>query len=58
MKLFIYSGITIGGILGGFIGLKLDGGNGLGGWSLLLGGLIGPLFGLWLGYRLGKSFSE
>jgi len=58
MKTFIYIGIFVGGLVGGLIGMKLDHGNGLGGWSLLLGGLIGPLVGLWVVFKLGKSFSE
>jgi hypothetical protein len=56
MKGIIFLGITIGGIIGGLIGAKLDGGLGV--WSLLLGGLIGPFMGLWAGYKLGKYISE
>lgn len=54
MKSLIYIGITIGGILGGLIGAKLDGGLGV--WSLLLGGLVGPIIGLWAGYKIGKNY--
>jgi predicted MFS family arabinose efflux permease len=50
MKAFIYIGITVGGVVGGLIGAKIDGGLGL--WSILLGGLIGPFIGLWAGYKL------
>jgi len=53
MKALIYIGITVGGVTGGLIGAKFDGG--LGGWSLLLGGLFGPLIGLFAGYKIGKN---
>ncbi len=56
MKLLIYGGITVGGIIGGLIGAKFDGG--LGGWSILLGGLIGPALGLWAGFKLGQYIGE
>ena len=56
MKALIYIGITIGGIIGGLIGAKFDGGLGV--WSILLGGLIGPFIGLWAGYKLGKAMSN
>jgi uncharacterized membrane protein YeaQ/YmgE (transglycosylase-associated protein family) len=58
MKALIFIGITVGGVIGGLLGQKLDHGNGLGSWSLLLGGLIGPLVGLWAGYRIGKYMAE
>jgi len=56
MKTLIYIGITIGGVIGGLIGAKLDGGLGV--WSLSLGGLIGPLIGLWAAYKIGKYMNE
>lgn len=56
MKLVIFTGITLGGILGGWLGSKLDGGFGL--WSALLGFFIGPLAGLFIGYHLAKNYLE
>ncbi len=53
MKTFIYIGITVGGVIGGLIGAKMDGGLGV--WSILFGGLVGPLLGLWVAFKLGRS---
>ncbi len=58
MKALIFIGITIGGVIGGLLGQKIDKGNALGAWSLLLGGLVGPLIGLWAGYKASKFMSE
>ncbi|MDB5182732.1 MAG: hypothetical protein JWO47_516 [Candidatus Saccharibacteria bacterium] len=58
MKMLIFLGTTVGGVLGGLFGQILDKGNGLGGWSLLFGGLVGPLLGLWAGYKIGKYMAE
>jgi hypothetical protein len=46
MKAMIFLGVTVGGIIGGWIGTVLDHGNGLGGWSLMLG-TVGSLVGIW-----------
>jgi len=54
MKSLIWIGITIGGLVGGWIGTTLDHGNGLGGWSLLLG-TVGSFVGLWVGYKIADS---
>lgn len=54
--MLIYIGITVGGVVGGLIGAKIDGGLGV--WSILLGGLIGPLIGLWGGFKIGKALNE
>lgn len=51
MKLMIWIGITIGGIVGGGIGSLLDHGNMLGAWSIILGA-VGSLAGIWLGIKL------
>lgn len=56
MKALIYIGITVGGLIGGILGSKFDGGLGM--WNLLLGGLIGPFIGLWAGYKLGKAMGD
>jgi hypothetical protein len=55
MKLIIFIGITAGGLLGGWLGSMLDGGNMLGAWSILLSG-VGSLAGIWAGYKLGKVY--
>jgi uncharacterized membrane protein YeaQ/YmgE (transglycosylase-associated protein family) len=55
MKLFIFIGITVGGILGGWLGAMMDGGNSFGGWSILLG-TIGSFVGLWAGYKAGRNW--
>jgi hypothetical protein len=55
MKLFIFLGVTIGGILGGWLGSMLDHGNGLGGWSILLS-TIGSFAGIWVGYKAARNY--
>jgi hypothetical protein len=56
MKALIWIGITVGGLLGGWLGAMLDHGNSLGGWSIFLG-TVGSVVGLWAGYKLGKNVS-
>ena len=55
MKLFIFLGVTIGGLLGGWVGSLMDHGNGLGGWSILLS-TVGSLVGIWVGYKAARSY--
>jgi uncharacterized protein YcfJ len=55
MKLMIFIGITVGGVLGGWLGTVLDHGNGFGGWSILLS-TLGSVAGLWAGYKLAKNY--
>lgn len=50
-KTLIYIGITVGGLLGGWIGGMLDGGNMFGAWSIILGA-VGSLAGIWAGYKI------
>lgn len=50
MKLFIWIGATVGGILGGWLGSVLDHGSMLGPWSIVLSS-IGGVAGIWLGYK-------
>ena len=53
MKLMIWAGITVGGIVGGLIGAVFDGGLGL--WSLLFS-TIGSLVGVWFGCKIAKAY--
>jgi hypothetical protein len=56
-KLYIYGGITIGGLLGAYIPVWLFG---VDGFSLLslVGGFIGSLLGLFFGYKALQNFGE
>ena len=51
----IFIGITVGGIVGGWLGSLLDHGNGLGGWSILLS-TLGSFAGIWAGYKAAKNY--
>jgi uncharacterized membrane protein YeaQ/YmgE (transglycosylase-associated protein family) len=51
MKGLMWLNITLGGLVGGWIGSLLDHGNGLGLWSLLFG-TVGSLVAIWLTIRL------
>ena len=55
MKLMIWIGLTIGGLIGGAIGALFDHGDLLGVWSIMLSG-VGSLFGVWAGYRMGRRY--
>ncbi|MGH7241608.1 MAG: hypothetical protein ACREGB_04910 [Candidatus Saccharimonadales bacterium] len=55
MKLFIFISVTVGGVLGGWLGSLLDHGNGLGGWSILLS-TIGSFVGIWAGVKAAKNY--
>lgn len=50
MKGLIFLGITLGGIIGGWIGSILDHGNGLGPWSIGLS-TVGSLAGIWVAVK-------
>ena len=55
MKLMILIGVTIGGMIGGWLGAALfDHGNWLGGWSILLSG-AGSFVGIWAGYKAAQN---
>lgn len=56
MKVLIFTCLTIGGLLGAWIGGKIDGGFGM--WSILLGGLIGPGLGIYVGYKAGQAWDD
>ena len=53
MKLVIYVFLTLGSILGGWLGSLLDKGALLGPWSILFG-LIGGLAGVYVGYKINQ----
>ncbi|HVC36581.1 MAG TPA: hypothetical protein VNE40_04055 [Candidatus Dormibacteraeota bacterium] len=55
MKLMIWIGITVGGIIGGWVGALFSHGNWFGVWSILLSG-VGSVAGIWIGYKLGQYF--
>jgi hypothetical protein len=54
MKLMIFLGVTIFGIIGGWIGAAIDHGNWFGTASILIG-TVGSLFGVWAGYKAGQN---
>lgn len=54
MKLMIWIGITLGGLIGGWLGTMLDHGNGLGAWTILLS-TVGGIVGIWAGYKIGQN---
>jgi hypothetical protein len=54
-KALIWIGITVGSIVGGYLGGLLDHGNILGGWSII-GGTIGSILGIWAGYKLSRMY--
>lgn len=55
MKLMIFIGVTVGGLLGGWLGGVMDHGNMLGGWSIALS-TVGSLVGIWAGYKAAQNF--
>lgn len=48
--------LTIGGLLGTWLCGMLDDGFGL--WSFLLGAIVGPILGIYVGYKAGKAWLE
>lgn len=50
----IWMGLTLGGIIGAYLGSLLDNGNYLGGFSIFFG-TLGSLAGVYLGYKAGKQ---
>ena len=55
MKLMIWIGMTVGGLLGGWLGSLLDNGNFFGAWGII-GSTIGGILGVWIGYRIGRDY--
>ena len=56
-KLYIYGGITIGGIIGAYIPVVLFKSNPLG-FVSIISGAIGSLVGLWAGYKAMQSLDD
>ena len=56
MRRLIYTiGLLAGSTLFGWIGALFNNGNWLGGWSILLG-TIGSVVGIWIAYKINRSF--
>jgi hypothetical protein len=55
MKAAIYISLTIGSIIGGWLGSLLDHGNFMGVWGII-GGLIGSVAGIWAGYKISTNY--
>ena len=55
MKTLIYISLTIGSIIGAWIGSLIDHDPLFGPWSLLIGA-IGTIVGIWAGYKIGKNY--
>jgi hypothetical protein len=53
MKLMIYVGASIGGLVGGYLPILLLHADALSGWSLL-SGFVGTMLGLWAGYKVSQ----
>jgi len=55
MKFLIYTGLTIGSIIGGWLGSLIDH-DPLFGPVSLIGGTIGSFIGIWAGYKIAKHY--
>lgn len=55
MKLSIGIGVTVGSILGGWLGSLIDGGSMFGLWGII-GSTIGGLAGIYAGYKLAQYY--
>lgn len=55
MKIIIYVFVFIFSTIGAFIPVIMGIDNGIGGWSIL-GGLVGGLFGIWVGVKVAKRY--
>lgn len=56
-KIFIYIGITIGGLIGAYLPVWLFHVDALSLWSIILGA-VGSFVGLWLGYKAYQNYGE
>jgi len=57
MKLMIWVGITVGSLIGSWLGAALTGGNWFSGLSIFLG-FIGCFVGLWAGFKIGQTYFD
>ncbi len=55
MKALIWVGLTIGGLLGSWLGAIPDHGNWFGGWSIL-GSVVGSLLGIWAAFKIARNY--
>lgn len=55
MKHAIWLGLTLGGLLGGWIGSLIDSGDMFGLWSIVLG-TLGSLVGIWAGFIIAQNY--
>jgi uncharacterized membrane protein YeaQ/YmgE (transglycosylase-associated protein family) len=55
MKTLIYIGLTVGGLIGTWLGSFIDHNPLFGMWSFI-GGTIGSLVGIWAGYKIAKNY--
>jgi uncharacterized membrane protein YeaQ/YmgE (transglycosylase-associated protein family) len=56
-KLFIYGGITVGGLIGAYLPVWLFHVDALSLWSILMSA-VGSFIGLWIGYKANQNFGE
>ncbi len=54
MKSLVYTGLTLGSLIGSWLGSLIDH-SFLGLWSILLG-IVGSFLGIWAGYKAGQYF--
>lgn len=55
MKLAIGIGVTVGSILGGWLGSLIDGASMFGLWGII-GSTLGGLLGIYVGYKLAQNY--
>jgi hypothetical protein len=55
MKALIWIFLTLGGLLGGWLGSLLDHGNVFGAGSIILG-TLGSLSGIWVAYKINQNY--
>jgi len=54
MKKYITFSVLIFSTLGGWLGTIMSGGNGFGGWAILMTA-VGGFVGIWIGYKIGQN---
>jgi uncharacterized membrane protein YeaQ/YmgE (transglycosylase-associated protein family) len=55
MKILVYTGLTIGSVVGTWLGSLIDHDPLFGPWSLMVG-TVGALIGIWVAYKIGKNY--